>query len=1428
MIQAPAPGSRLLRHAGDIISFSLTLERPASGTAWLRTNLGHAEQAREEIIEQAVSGRTRPDEDWHDLPMRSEDGRVFRLTLPLFEPGRFQAKAFFLPDNESVPLWPDGTNTVIHVEPAHTACANTLYNAFVRQFGASKKHAQPLSGRLAEAIDELDEAGYTIIPPSGGFRDLIQEMDFIVGKLRCRMVMLLPIHPVPSIFARMGRFGSPYAALDFFQVDPGLAEFDKKATPTDQFVELADAVHSRGACLLLDIAINHTGWASAIHRHHPEWLKREPDGSIRSPGAWGVTWSDLTELDHSLPEVRQYFAEVFLSWCRLGADGFRCDAGYMIPCAAWEYITARVRREFPNTIFLLEGLGGDLRVTRDLLDRANLNMAYSELFQNYSRSEVEANLRLNFDIANSDGMIINFAETHDNNRLAARSPLFAKLRSALCALSSTNGAFAFANGVEWYATEKIDVHESRSLNWGARPNQVAHLARLNSILASHPAFHNHAETKLVTHGEGTAIVLYRTHPPSGSKALVLVNLNDEKPSKASWLLDQADLGTSTPTDLIKGRPVPITVKDGICSCKLKPGEALCLASKAEDMANALAFESSPTARFTKIEHQRLRAKALEALACRCPTSDFSSIDPDDLASKLSSDPALFCKNILPDQEDPRVTEWRWPEDQRREVMIPPGHFLLVRASRHFIATLSANGRTMGRENSFHHEQAPFALFKPHLTDQALRATMAITVFDQPKTIRGKGAIIFLPQAEQGRVKRIFSPLEADRPHPLALAGNGRGAMLRASSAWGELRSRYDALLAGNLHPSVPDDRRMMLARCRAWLVYRGYSEELNLAKLIDFTQGRNNAIRWRFRVSFGQAFVTCLEVIASMPHEKNAVRLLFTRTPMDSPGNRLKNNDDLRLILRPDIEDRSFHEVTKAFAGPEKNWPAAITPQLRGFMFRPAPERTLKLSASSGAFTHEPEWRYMVGRALETERGLDPDSDLFSPGYLAIPLRAGQTAELLAQITTPQEPKELDFLPLNGPAMNELRQDSNFPEYEPILDTLERALRHFVVRRGNLKTVIAGYPWFLDWGRDTLICARGLIAAGMHEEVMAILRQFAQFEQNGTLPNMIRGDDASNRNTSDAPLWFFTACADLTKALKRADWLDESAGGRPVRDALLSIARSCSRVTPNGIAMDPATGLLFSPSHFTWMDTNFPAATPRRGYPVEIQALWHAALRFLTDLGETEHWESLAELVARSVNSLYPLPGRGYLSDCLHGEPAAGAAKAQPDDALRPNQLFAITLGTIQDIQLAKSILAACSKLLVPGAIRSLADLPVEYPLPVHRDGVLLNDPSKPYWGAYRGDEDTRRKPAYHNGTAWTWPFPSYCEAFAMTYGEAGKSTAIALLESCRDMLCSGCIGQLPEIIDGDAPHHHRGCDAQAWGATEFYRVLRSIITPTP
>ena len=168
---------------------------------------------------------------------------------------------------------------------------------------------------------------------------------------------------------------------------------------------------------------------------------------------------------------------------------------------------------------------------------------------------------------------------------------------------------------------------------------------------------------------------------------------------------------------------------------------------------------------------------------------------------------------------------------------------------------------------------------------------------------------------------------------------------------------------------------------------------------------------------------------------------------------------------------------------------------------------------------------------------------------------------------------------------------------------------------------------------------------------------------------------------------------------------------------------------------------------------------------------------------------------------------------------------ATPDDHLRPNQLLAITLGLVDGPELCGHILTACEELLIPGAIRSLADRPVSYPLPITWGGRHLNDPLQPYWGRYQGDEDTRRKPAYHNGTAWTWQFPSYAEALFKVYGERSRTVALSILASSTVLINQGCAGHLPEIVDGDFPHTLRGCGAQAWGATELYRVLALLET---
>ena len=171
----------------------------------------------------------------------------------------------------------------------------------------------------------------------------------------------------------------------------------------------------------------------------------------------------------------------------------------------------------------------------------------------------------------------------------------------------------------------------------------------------------------------------------------------------------------------------------------------------------------------------------------------------------------------------------------------------------------------------------------------------------------------------------------------------------------------------------------------------------------------------------------------------------------------------------------------------------------------------------------------------------------------------------------------------------------------------------------------------------------------------------------------------------------------------------------------------------------------------------------------------------------------------------------------LLAKPDVAAREAKPDDALRSNYLFAVSLGLVTGERAKRCVEAAQKYLVVPGALRSLAPLPVSIPLPIYRDGQLLNNPIEPYCPRYEGDEDTRRKPAYHNGTAWTWTFPTFCEALARAWDFSPEAVAAAkaYLGSMEQLMNEGCLGQIPEILDGDAPHTQRGCDAQAWGVTE-------------
>ena len=1371
--------------SGEVATFVLdpeTSELPP-GRAVLRTNLGRAAVRREELLKKSRTGIAAAGLDWHDVKMTRRKDGCFALSLPLIETGCFEAKCCYIPDDGSQIRWPEGENFHIKCVGAECAAGNTIYCAFVRQHGKGCERSS--SEAFPDEAEKLDKAGYTVIPHSGTFRDLIGHLDHIFGELNCNILQLLPIHPTPVQYGRMGRYGSPFAATDYFSVDPALADFDVKATPLEQFGELVDAVHLRAGRIFLDLPVNHTGWASKLQLEHPDYFRRKEDGTFESPGAWGVVWADLCQLDYSFPQLRELMAKVFLTWCRRGVDGFRCDAGYMLPVVAWEHIVSRVRQEFPDTVFLLEGLGGPPKVQEQLLGETDLDWAYSELFQCYTRDEIERYFPYACELDDRCGTLANFAETHDNTRLAAKGNIYAANRFAVSALLSAGGAFGFANGAEFFATERIDVHGNGALNYGASPNLNDEIAKYSRLLADHPAFDFSAKVNLIERGGGNVIAAKRVSD-DGAVLLVLINLDCDNAQIVHW--DKAETPESG-FDLLAEKSCGFTCNGGQLELRLAPGEARCIAF--DDYRIPAELPPEPPRR----ERRRLAEMALKVAAAYLPFNRAAKADPE----HLRNSPKDFISELTGIYPAP-VTRWVVPVDSRREVMIPPWDTLVIEGTKPFRFAVSDGKKRLATVSSLPGGIGFFACIPPFPEElhDGRRLTVELTVFDteSAKTEHLAGTLLLLPEARRADFSQI-SP----SPGLSAFGSNSTGGYMLVSAEWGGIYTKYNALLAANLNPDHPVDRTVIFNRCRAWLVVNDFSQNLNRDVTTDFTSKPDNTASWTFRLPTGQGGRATIRLDLAFAPDANAVRLTFSRpVAVDEPGE-LDVSTPAKIILRPDLEWRSNHQLTKAYSGPEKQFPSAIRAGSNVFAFTPYGTSAIFM-VSRGTFKRQDEWSYMADLPFERLYGLEDKTDLYSPGYFEFTLCGGESATLTASLG--KDATKIKFPEVRSAVPHR-------PE-----EFMNDSLSHYVVKRDGRRTVIAGYPWFLDWGRDTLIALRGLVKCGFHKECVEIIRQFASFEDHGTIPNMICGSDTGNRDTSDAPLYLAVAANDCIESTGDASLLDLSCGGRPLRKVLESIADNYFSGTPNGIAADPESMLVYSPAHFSWMDTAHPAGTPRAGYPIEIQALWFATLKFLGRDSDAEH-------VRQSIAKFFFPEHLGFCSDCLHADSRIPAAQATPDDHLRPNQLFAVTLSAVTTHRLRDAVINACGELLVPGAIRTLADREVKFQLPIELNGRLLNDPKHPYRGRYEGPEDTSRKLAYHNGTAWCWPFPAYCEALYMAGGEAVRLRALSLLESMSAHFNSGVPFQPPEVVDGDAPHTPGGCPAQAWSLSEFFRVYRIL-----
>ncbi|MBX7245199.1 MAG: amylo-alpha-1,6-glucosidase [Candidatus Sumerlaeaceae bacterium] len=461
---------------------------------------------------------------------------------------------------------------------------------------------------------------------------------------------------------------------------------------------------------------------------------------------------------------------------------------------------------------------------------------------------------------------------------------------------------------------------------------------------------------------------------------------------------------------------------------------------------------------------------------------------------------------------------------------------------------------------------------------------------------------------------------------------------------------------------------------------------------------------------------------------------------------------------------------------------------------------------TNATYVHQPLWYRSFHYLEEERRGLDDSEDLGAPGTLRWNA-AGECYLLLAA-----RRDRADFDPGADAAKIFMQaREKELSRRSAFSSPLERAADAFIVRRGEGKTIVAGYPWFTDWGRDTFISMRGLcLAQGHLEDARQILVEWAGSVSGGMLPNRFTDAfDEPEFNSVDASLWFIVAVHDFLEACKKRGVAVSESDRAALIVATEQILTGYSRGTRHQIKMD-SDGLIAAGEpgvQLTWMDAKVKdwVVTPRIGKPVEIQALWINAL----EIGSmfSEKWKPLAVKARASFAAKFFDEKRGYLADVVDADHVSG----ETDWSFRPNQLFAIggLPFPLLEGKAARRVVDLCeAKLMTPLGPRTLAPDDPNY-CPVFHGGIMERDG------------------AYHRGTAWAWLTGPFVEAWVRVRGGTETARAEARARFVEPLLAhmEDCgLGSITEVADGDPPYRPGGCPFQAWSVAEVIRLLEDVL----
>jgi predicted glycogen debranching enzyme len=667
-----------------------------------------------------------------------------------------------------------------------------------------------------------------------------------------------------------------------------------------------------------------------------------------------------------------------------------------------------------------------------------------------------------------------------------------------------------------------------------------------------------------------------------------------------------------------------------------------------------------------------------------------------------------------------------------------------------------------------------------------------------------------------------------------LLTNGRGGYASSTIAGCNTRA-YHGLLIGSLIP--PAHRIMALSNCLEMVISRAGIFNLSTFEFPDKFAPTGFGYLKKFRRDIGVHFdyeFANVELTKSvyLVRDTDTVAVVYDFTRLAEP---------VDFVSRPFVGLRNFHGLQKSYAMICSKW---LGSKADGLLVRHRMPGSceLRLCCPSAHFEKDPQWWFNFTYRHERERGLGFTEDLWAPGFFKCRIAKPAKIVLWASLSPPKAGHKHNFVKnadidtvcrdllkhqnelkhqvkkvqseFQNPASNDRSTKKSLRiGNRKYFEMLSLAADQFVTKRqtkkGGSTTILAGYPWFADWGRDAFISLPGLLlTTGRFEQAKSVLTTFAAAADEGMIPNRFDDNsDSTHFNSVDASLWFINAAFQYLRATD-----DSKTFIKEMMPTIRWIIDSYQKGTRFGIHAD-TDGLITAgdeQTQLTWMDAKCDdiAFTPRYGKAVEVNALWYNSLCLLakfyaeSDEENAKLYESMAEKVRTSFCELFWNESKGYLNDCILPDGSV-------DDSLRPNQIFAVSLNfsPLSEQQQASVVEVVKNHLLTPYGLRT------------------LNPDAEGYKGVYTGPM-RQRDEAYHQGTVWPYLIGPFIEAYLKVneFSTESKIKVAKFIEPLLEHLTEdGCLGSISEIFDGDEPHKPKGCFAQAWSVAELIRVYQLI-----